>query len=47
MTQLRPARKGVIVPEVIRVAMCENVTPEFIRDGVADRRSEVRMGVES
>ncbi|MFO0838145.1 MAG: phosphomethylpyrimidine synthase ThiC [Phycisphaerae bacterium] len=35
MTQLQSARKGVITPEMVRVAMRENVTPEFIRDGVA------------
>ncbi|MBL8878358.1 MAG: phosphomethylpyrimidine synthase ThiC [Phycisphaerales bacterium] len=35
MTQLESARKGVITPEMIRVAVRENVTPEFIRDGVA------------
>jgi len=35
MTQLEAARKGVITPEMIRVAVRENVTPEFIRDGVA------------
>jgi thiamine biosynthesis protein ThiC len=35
MTQLEAARKGVITPEMIRVAVRENVSPEFIRDGVA------------
>ncbi len=35
MTQLEAARKGVITPEMVRVAMRENATPEFIRDGVA------------
>lgn len=35
MTQLESARKGIITPEMIRVAVRENVTPEFIRDGVA------------
>ncbi|MGE0479210.1 MAG: phosphomethylpyrimidine synthase ThiC [Phycisphaerae bacterium] len=35
MTQLQAARDGVITPEMIRVALRENVTPEFIRDGVA------------
>lgn len=35
MTQLESARRGVITPEMIRVAVRENVTPEFIRDGVA------------
>lgn len=35
MTQLESARKGILTPEIIRVAVRENVTPEFIRDGVA------------
>jgi phosphomethylpyrimidine synthase len=35
MTQLEAARKGVITPEMARVAVRENVTPEFIRDCVA------------
>ncbi len=35
MTQLQSARQGVITPEMIRVAIRENVTAEFIRDGVA------------
>jgi phosphomethylpyrimidine synthase len=35
MTQLQSARKGIITAEMIRVAVRENVTPEFIRDGVA------------
>ena len=35
MTQLQFARTGVITPEMVRVAMRENTTPEFIRDGVA------------
>ena len=35
MTQLQSAREGLITPEMIRVAVRENVTPEFIRDGVA------------
>ncbi|MFN0135599.1 MAG: phosphomethylpyrimidine synthase ThiC, partial [Phycisphaerae bacterium] len=35
MTQLESARKGLITPEMTRVAVRENVTPEFIRDGVA------------
>ncbi len=35
MTQLESARKGVVTPEMIRVAVRENVTPEFVRDGVA------------
>ncbi len=35
MTQLQSARNGIITPEMVRVAQRENVTPEFIRDGVA------------
>jgi phosphomethylpyrimidine synthase len=35
MTQLQSARKGVITPEMARVAVRENVTPAFIRDCVA------------
>ena len=39
MTQLTSARKGIITPEMARVAIRENVTPEFIRDEVARGRS--------
>jgi phosphomethylpyrimidine synthase len=35
MTQLESARKGVATPEMTRVAVRENVSPEFVRDGVA------------
>jgi phosphomethylpyrimidine synthase len=35
MTQLESARKAIITPEMIRVAVRENVSPEFVRDGVA------------
>jgi phosphomethylpyrimidine synthase len=35
MTQLQSARKGVVTSEMVRVAVRENVTPEFIRDCVA------------
>ncbi|HWL92587.1 MAG TPA: phosphomethylpyrimidine synthase ThiC, partial [Phycisphaerae bacterium] len=38
MTQLQSARKGIITPEMIRVAVRENVTPEFVRDEVARGR---------
>ncbi len=38
MTQLEYARKGIITPEMARVAIRENVTPEFIRDEVARGR---------
>ncbi len=35
MTQLEYARRGVVTPEMVRVALRENVTPEFVRDCVA------------
>jgi len=38
MTQLQAARKGIITPEMIRVAVRENTTPEFIREHVATGR---------
>ena len=38
MTQLQSARKGIITPEMVRVAQRECVTPEFIRDEVARGR---------
>jgi len=38
MTQLQAARKGIITAEMIRVAIRENVAPEFIRDHVAAGR---------
>lgn len=38
MTQLQTARKGLITPEMIRVAVRENTTPELIRDQVAAGR---------
>ncbi len=38
MTQLQMARKGLISPEMLRVAQRENVSPEFIRDEVARGR---------
>jgi phosphomethylpyrimidine synthase len=38
MTQLQAARDGIITPEMRRVATCEAVTPEFIREGVAAGR---------
>ena len=38
MTQLEAARKGITTPEMVRVAIRENVTPEFIRDHVAAGR---------
>lgn len=36
MTQLTSARQGVITPEMEEVALKEGVTPEFIRQGVAE-----------
>ena len=38
MTQLQAARKHIVTPEMVRVAVRENVTPEFIRDEVARGR---------
>ena len=38
MTQLESAREGLITPEMSRVAVRENVTPEFIRGLVAAGR---------
>ncbi len=38
MTQLQAARKGLITNEMRRVAVRENVSPEFIRDEVARGR---------
>ena len=43
MTQLQAARKGIITPEMVRVAIRENVKPEFIRDEVAARRGSRRV----
>ena len=38
MTQLEAAREGIITPEMIRVAVRENTTPELIREHVATGR---------
>jgi phosphomethylpyrimidine synthase len=38
MTQLQAARDGIITPQMERVAIRENVTPEFIKDQVATGR---------
>ena len=38
MTQLQAAREGMITAEMRRVAIRENVTPEFVRDEVARGR---------
>jgi len=45
MTQLESARKGVITPEMIRVAQRECTTPEFIRDEVARGRLVIPANV--
>ena len=45
MTQLQSARKGVVTPEMVRVAQRENVTPEFIRDEVARGRLVIPANV--
>ena len=38
MTQSELARKGKITEEMEKVALKENVTPEFVREGVAAGR---------
>ncbi|GIW41159.1 MAG: hypothetical protein KatS3mg076_1736 [Candidatus Binatia bacterium] len=38
MTQLEAARKGIVTPEMRRVAQRENVSPEFVREEVARGR---------
>ncbi len=38
MTQLQAARKNIVTPEMMRIAVRENVTPDFIRDEVARGR---------
>ena len=45
MTQLESARQGVVTPEMTRVAIRENVTPEFIRDEVARGRLVIPANV--
>lgn len=45
MTQLQAARKGIITPEMVRVAIRENVKPEFIRDEVARGRLVIPANV--
>ncbi|PPD58870.1 phosphomethylpyrimidine synthase ThiC [Dehalogenimonas etheniformans] len=35
-TQLQLARKGIITPQMLSVASAENVSPEIIREGLAD-----------
>ena len=39
MTQLQAARAGRITAEMVRAAIRENVSPEFVRDHVAGERS--------
>lgn len=36
MTQLEQARKGIVTGEMKEAALAEGVSPEFIRDGIAD-----------
>jgi phosphomethylpyrimidine synthase len=45
MTQLQAARNGQITPEMIRVALRENSSPEFIRDEVARGRLVIPANV--
>jgi len=45
MTQLEAARNGAITPEMQRVAVRENVSPEFIRDEVARGRLVIPANV--
>ena len=45
MTQLECARKGEISAEMVRVAVRENVSPEFIRDHVAGGRIVIPANV--
>jgi len=45
MTQLEAARKGVVTPEMRRVAARECVAPELIRDEVARGRLVIPANV--
>ncbi|MCH8881849.1 MAG: phosphomethylpyrimidine synthase ThiC [Planctomycetes bacterium] len=45
MTQLQSAREGLVTPEMRRVAIRENVTPEFICDEVARGRLVIPANV--
>ncbi|MCK6455848.1 MAG: phosphomethylpyrimidine synthase ThiC [Phycisphaerae bacterium] len=45
MTQLEAARRGIITPEMVRVAQRECTTPEFIRDEVARGRLVIPANV--
>jgi len=45
MTQLESARRGLVTPEMRRVAVRENVTPGFVRDEVARGRLVIPANV--
>src|SRR5262245_6936656 len=45
MTQLQAARKGIVTPEMRRVAERECATPEFVRDEVARGRLVIPANV--
>ena len=45
MTQLESARRGIVTPEMRRVAVREGATPEFIRDEVARGRLVIPANV--
>ncbi len=45
MTQYESATKGIVTPEMRRVALRENTTPEFIRDEVARGRLVIPANV--
>ena len=45
LTQLQAARKGIITPEMRRVAVRENVIPEFVRDEIARGRLVIPANV--
>ena len=45
MTQYESARRGILTPEMVRVAQRECVTPEFIRDEVARGRLVIPANV--
>ncbi|WP_435345206.1 phosphomethylpyrimidine synthase ThiC [Haloarchaeobius sp. HRN-SO-5] len=45
MTQMRDARRGVVTPAMERVATRESVSPEFVREQVAEGRAVVPANV--
>ncbi|MFM8409116.1 MAG: phosphomethylpyrimidine synthase ThiC, partial [Alphaproteobacteria bacterium] len=45
MTQYESARRGIVTPEMRRVAERENVAPEFVRDEVARGRLVIPANV--